>query len=209
MKKTQIYGILDNTGDCPFYVSFFKDKKDASKELDRQLKSAMMEFGWVLNRDGDKFNKFSFKTTEFNLSKYSTKSTTFPKIQEIKTNLLFNCINSLDNKKKFSHRYLECNERTITTIKQEFLKRIYMPIYIPLLVLICSFLILISKNDFNYSKKRLSIFLYATIILIFSEISLRYATKMSYYIILLIPIFLFFLNYIIMMKRIKLIKNNK
>ena len=165
--------------------------------------------GEFLNRDGDQFNKFSFKTTEFNLSKYSTKSTTFPKIQEIKTNLLFNCINSLDNKKKFSHRYLECNERTITTIKQEFLKRIYMPIYIPLLGLICSFLILISKNDFNYSKKRLSIFLYATLILIFSEISLRYATKMNYYIILLIPIFLFFLNYIIMMKRVKLIKNNK
>ena len=90
-----------------------------------------------------------------------------------------------------------CKSAAITEIKQEFLKRIYMPIYIPLLGLICSFLILISKNDFNYSKKRLSIFIYATIILIFSEISLRYATKMSYYIILLIPIFLFFLNYII------------
>jgi len=164
--------------------------------------------GEFLNRDGDKFNKFSFKTTEFNLSKYTTKTTTFPKIQEIKTNLLFSCINSLDNEKKFSHRYLECNDKTVKTIKQEFLKRIYMPIYIPLLGLICCFQILISKNDYNYSKKKLSIFLYASSILILSEISLRYANEMNYYIILLIPIFLFFLNYIIMIKKTKLIKNN-
>ena len=71
MKKTQIYGILDNTGDCPFYVSFFKDKKDASKELDRQLKSAMMEFGWVLNRDGN--NVFLNKNMVFTIEKFNLK----------------------------------------------------------------------------------------------------------------------------------------
>ena len=40
---------------------------------------------------------FDFKKTEFDLNKFSTKSTTFPKIQEQSTLKLFNCAQSLLN----------------------------------------------------------------------------------------------------------------
>ena len=49
-----IYGILDKTGDCPFFISFHKEKKDAVKELNRQVNSTMMEFGWEPYINGDK-----------------------------------------------------------------------------------------------------------------------------------------------------------
>jgi hypothetical protein len=49
-----IYGVIDETGDYPLYVSFYKEKKDALKELDRQVKDLMMEFGWDLVIDGHK-----------------------------------------------------------------------------------------------------------------------------------------------------------
>lgn len=65
-----IYGIVDKTGDCPFYVSFYKEKKDALKELDRQLKSTMMEFGWEPYLDGNKVymeNKILFEIEKFKL----------------------------------------------------------------------------------------------------------------------------------------------
>ncbi|MDB4326292.1 hypothetical protein N9966_00605 [bacterium] len=49
-----IYGIIDKTGDCPFCIAFYKEKKDALKELNRQVNSTMMEFGWEPYIDGDK-----------------------------------------------------------------------------------------------------------------------------------------------------------
>jgi len=49
-----IYCLLDKTGECPNYVSFFKKESEAFKELDRQVKDLMMEFGWDLIIDGHK-----------------------------------------------------------------------------------------------------------------------------------------------------------
>lgn len=49
-----IYGIIDKTGDHPICVAFYKEKKDALKELSRQVNSTMNEFGWDLYIDGDK-----------------------------------------------------------------------------------------------------------------------------------------------------------
>tara|TARA_B100000927_G_C16136475_1_gene337496 strand:- start:53 stop:259 length:207 start_codon:yes stop_codon:yes gene_type:complete len=49
-----IYCLLDKTGECPNYVSFFEKEVEASKELDRQVKYLMMEFGWDLVKDGYK-----------------------------------------------------------------------------------------------------------------------------------------------------------
>ena len=49
-----IYGIIDKTGDHPLCVAFYKKKENALKELNRQVNSAMMEFGWEPSIDGDK-----------------------------------------------------------------------------------------------------------------------------------------------------------
>jgi len=40
-----IYGIMDKTTKCPFYVSFFKEKEQASIELKKQMDYARLEFG--------------------------------------------------------------------------------------------------------------------------------------------------------------------
>ena len=66
-----IYGVLDKTGQCPNYVSFFKDKDEALKEMDRQMKSLMMEFGWDLKT---KKNKVYFDgSVVFSLEKHKLK----------------------------------------------------------------------------------------------------------------------------------------
>ena len=39
----------------------------------------------------------SFNKTSFNLSNYTTKTTTFPKIQEINTKILISCVFLLNN----------------------------------------------------------------------------------------------------------------
>lgn len=65
-----IYGILDETGDCPFYISFYKEKKGALKELNTQLKSSMMEYGWEPCIVGDSVvldNKIIYRIEKFKL----------------------------------------------------------------------------------------------------------------------------------------------
>ena len=60
---------------------------------------------------------------EKELSKYDSKTTTYPKTQEASSKDLFNCIYSdmKNEREKFEAEYLRCNNRSIKDIKQEFL----------------------------------------------------------------------------------------
>jgi len=153
----------------------------------------------------EKSTKISFETTKLNLAKFSTKTTTFPKIQELSTFILASCLNS-NPEKKFKNKYLQCNERTKPFVVQEFFKRIYLPIYIPLLMLIACLQITKSKDNFDYNRFKFILFLYAVLILSLSEISIRYIANKNIYekIFLILPIFLFLLNYLFLKKKLEL-----
>ena len=58
----------------------------------------MLTDGTIQNENDDNINILSFKKTEINLSKFKTKSTTFPKIQEKNTLALLSCYNYFENK---------------------------------------------------------------------------------------------------------------
>ena len=79
--------------------------------------------------------------------------------------------------KKFKHEYLNCNEASIKPISQEFLKRFYKPLYIPLIALVGSLLLIRSKESRDYTKYKLFLFLITFLIIVFSEIMLRYSTE--------------------------------
>ena len=151
----------------------------------------------------EKSTKILFETTKLNLAKFATKTTTFPKIQELSTFILASCLNS-NHEKKFQNKYLECNERTKPFVVQEFFKRIYLPIYIPLLMLIACLQITKSKDNFDYNRFKFILFLYAVLILSLSEISIRYIASKNIHenIFLILPIFLFLLNYLFLKKKL-------
>ena len=138
---------------------------------------------------------FDFKKTEFDLNKFSTKSTTFPKIQEQSTLKLFNCARSLlnENIKFLYSENMICKKGYLKNIKQELLKRIYLPFYLPLLALIACFLILKSKNNHEYSNFKFKLFIIGIIFLIISEVSIRYAglSDKNNLIFIITPIILF------------------
>ena len=138
---------------------------------------------------------FDFKKTEFDLNKFTTKSTTFPKIQEQSTHKLFNCAQSLLNKNiKFLYsENMICKKSYLKNIKQELLKRIYLPFYLPLLALIACFLVLKSKNNHEYSNFKFKLFIIGIIFLIISEVSIRYAglSDKNNLIFIITPIILF------------------
>jgi lipopolysaccharide export system permease protein len=135
--------------------------------------------GKMITNDNGKITNFAFDKINFNLQKYDSKTTTYPKIQETTSRDLLRCI-LYDFKKeikKFIGEYLICEESTIKNVKEESLKRFYKPIYFPLLALLSCLLVLRSKENRNYNKFKLFLFSIIFFILVISEMSLRYSTE--------------------------------
>ena len=164
--------------------------------------------GKMINIDNNKITNFKFDKINFNLSKYITKTTTFPKIQEAKNNALIKCLyyyanNRLDefNAKK---EKLGCDPATVKSIKQELFKRFVKPIYFPLIALMSCFLIFSSKESGGYNKFKVYLFSFIIIIIIISEISLRYSTYNQFGMLFffLFPILSFFTIYFSLIKKL-------
>ena len=126
----------------------------------------------------------------------STKSISQPKIQETST---FSIIKCMQNNYQGSHN---CNpsEKSIRDTKIEINKRFGMPFFVPLVSLITCFL-LVSRKEEKFSGFDKYLYgLIGFIILIVSEISVRYSgnsleSTLIYYLIplALLPLIYFFL----------------
>jgi lipopolysaccharide export system permease protein len=155
-----------------------------------------------------KINIINFDKTEINLSLFSTKSTTDPKFQEMTTLTLLSCFDYFKEKFNFSKTRtlidIEC-AGSLREIKSEINRRFGMPLYLPVLALIVCFNIFRSKDIYNYSLKKYGIFIFSFLILIISEIFLRYSGKsnflmLAYY---FTPILFSLILYTLLVKKIK------
>ena len=135
-----------------------------------------------------------------NLSRYDTKSTIFPKIQETNSAKLIECFNSfLNNQKGFSERLFKCNKESINPVIQEIYKRLVIPFYIILSAFVASCLIIKSKTQFNFFKFKIVIFLIGFMLIAFSEGS---SNILSFYnfnksIVTLLPFLISIISYFI------------
>ena len=157
--------------------------------------------GKILNINNGKTNAFDFNQTQINLSKYSSKSIKTPKLQEVNTVSLFECLvftekvtTDTGDRLKFN-----CNE-TISLkkkITQELFSRFFKPFYIPLLALVCGFLLIKSKNSQDFTSYKLKIFVLGVFIISISEISTKFYSLniIKSLSILLVPLILFILFY--------------
>jgi len=142
---------------------------------------------------------FNFKETQFDLSKYSTKTTTYPKIQELQTEKLIICTKSLldDSREELLFDDLQCKKGFLNSLIQELFKRIYLPFYIILIALISSLLVLRSKNAPHYSTFKTIVFLIGMLFLIIPEILVSFTgnNHLNNLLFILFPIFSFIAIY--------------
>ena len=147
-----------------------------------------------LDKDGN-VNVVRFEKTSFNLSNISTKSISEPKMQETSTIQILNCI----QKSTEAHN---CNttKKGKMDIKIEFNKRFGMPIFIPLIALVCCFLLASRKDKKIYYFNKYIYFFINFLILLTAEIVVRYSGiswthTLIYYLIplILLPFFYFIL----------------
>ena len=124
-------------------------------------------------------------------------------MQETSTFKIVNCILNNSNFEKMHN--CTPTEKTFINTKVEINKRFGMPVFIPLISLICCFLLSSRKDKKLFDYYKYIYFLVGVIILIFAETTVRYSGlswnhTLAYYLspILMIPII-----YFILIKRFK------
>ena len=149
------------------------------------IKTTLLLFdGKIINNNNKKINSFEFSKTEINLSKFTTKTTTHPKIQEIGTYDVLACIVRLKN---FNNAYISnvfitnkklnnCIPENLKDTFQEIFKRLVSPLYLLTLSLIACLIIIKSKDDYEYFKHKFVLFILGVITIIISEISIKYSS---------------------------------
>ena len=129
--------------------------------------------GETINVENRNIINFNFSKSDFGLDNFKTNTTTEFKIQETNTLNLFKCIKNMSKEKK-EFLYENCSKKNLDNIFVEIFKRLLIPFYIPILILISLFLIIKSKENINYAKLRVFIFLVGISAIILSETSLRF-----------------------------------
>ena len=168
---------------------------------EKKKKKFVLFDGKVINIDKSRINTFEFDQIDFNLESFSSNSIIAPKIQETSSVHLLSCVFYEKFSLQKECRYNDLSDET----KQELLKRFYKPFYIPVIALLCSFLLISGNYKPNYSSVKKYVFLIILLVLITSEASLRYSTKSSFSMIIyfLIPLLIFLSFYISIHNKIK------
>ena len=149
----------------------------------------------------DKLDSFGFSKSDFNLSMLETNVTTYKKIQENSSIDLIKCYKSLTGKSsKIIKPYLieNCRASSLPNILGELYKRLIIPLYTPILIMISLFLILLPKENINYFKFKIYTFLLGLFVIIFSETTIRFigGAMLENIKIIIIPFFLMLAIYL-------------
>ena len=107
-----------------------------------------------------------FDKTIFDFTKYQTGVTKYIKLQERSTIWLFD--NYLKNTKE-------------TNILEEIHKRIFKPLFIPIISILCCFLLYTNNEKINSTKLKIFIFSISTILIIFIEVLIGISIKNNFF----------------------------
>ena len=175
-------------------------KKGSFKQINN---SQFLELfsGETISIIDDKITNFKFSKTDFNLNNLETNTTTYKKTQEVSTIGLMKCYHNLMGlnliKIDKNFKIENCRKDNINNILKELYKRIIIPLYIPVLILISLMLIIRSKENVNYSRYRILIFLVGLFAIIGSEMTIRFLNNSFYHNIkiIIIPVMLIIILY--------------
>ncbi len=159
-----------------FQITYAKKGIISNKKNIQILKLYEGETISVIN---NRTTRFKFSKSDFNFKNLETNTTTYIKTQEVATDKLIKCYLKLENFKIFNLNIddvvlTNCLKENLGNVFKELYKRIIVPLYLPILMLIILLLTLKSKENSNYMKYRVVIFLIGMITLISSEMSLRF-----------------------------------
>ena len=196
-----------------FQITYAKSGFFLSKNNNQTL---VLKNGQTINKIGNDLTTFNFKESSLNMSNQDSGIIKVDKIQETSTINLLKCINrfekifsniSIKSKKTFIQN---CTIENLDNVFKEIYKRFLVPMYIPSLILCSLILIIYSKENINYTKFRIFVFLVGFVLIVFSETTQKLIqANLDYNIaIFLIPLIIFLLLLISINSKIKFKANN-
>ena len=191
--------ILDLTSDdnqIIFAKEGFLDNKD--KKIFKLLK------GKIISTNNNKLISFEFDKIDYDLSKFESRTIKIAKMQELPSRKIIECSISLMKNITYREKMFLCDFQSLKNINQEIYKRFIKPMYFPLLTLACCFLLTFSKIENNSSLKTIKVFLYVFVVLVLSEILMRYieSSQLLFIIVMVLPMIIYFFIYNILISKV-------
>ena len=200
--------LKDNSDGENFQITFAK----VGKFEDRGGKRILVLYdGATLNNQNNNLSKFNFSKTDYNISKFNSKSIGATKTQENSTKELLQCLLILEKEKNIEKdlnkifSFQNCRLANLTNIYQEMYKRVIIPFYNILLIMIALLLIIKSKDTINFKLYKLKIYTIGFMTVIFLETSLKFITStlLQNLLVASIPLLLFFILYLYFFNKLK------
>ena len=159
--------------------------------------------GQTLNNNGGKITNFKFSKSDFGLENMVSHTVVHRKLQEQSTLGLIKCVKSVYE--KIERNILNCPQSNPRNVYKELFKRLIVPFYLPLLILIASINLLISKEKVGYLKYRLLVFFFGFLVIVISESSLGLIDKnfINNIFLILVPLILIIITYTIVIFKLK------
>ena len=158
-----------------FFITIFAKK---ARLFDSDGSVLVLENGTIHSESKKgKIRVIDFRKTKLNLSGMKAKSITQAKVQETKSQILIKCLLKNHNEEKL----LNCPKGKKIEVLAEINRRFGMPLYVPFIALLCSFLLINrEESKFNNWYK----YLYGGLsfaALVMAEILVRYSGLSYYY----------------------------
>ena len=181
-----------------FQITYAKSGFFLSKNNNQML---VLKNGQTINKIGNDFTTFNFKESSLNMSNQDSGIIKVDKIQETSTINLLRCVNRFEKifsniSTKSDKTFIQnCTIENLDNVFKEIYKRFLVPMYIPSLILCSLILIIYSKENINYTKFRIFVFLVGFVLIVFSETTQKLIQgNLDYNIIIfLIPLIIFLL----------------
>ena len=200
--------LKNNTGDNSFQITYAK--KGYFKKINNTTILRLLD-GETISKVNKELTNIKFSVSDLNLSNTKSNTTTYIKTQELSTLNLIKCLYvqydlNLINFDKKNFELENCTNSNLNNVIKELYKRTIIPFYIPALILVSLLLIIKSKENINFTKQRILIFLIGLLFVIVSETTLRFVQAKLFYnlILIMIPIILVLFLYLFFYKSFKL-----
>ena len=199
--------LKDSTSADGYQVTYAKLGKF---ELREGKKILVLFNGKTLENQGGQLSEFTFNKTDFNMERFNSKTTTQTKTQENSTADLLKCASILQ--KNFeteentmrTYGFTNCRIDNLENIYQEIYRRIILPFYDILLVMIALLVILKSKNEKSFNVYKFRVFISGFVLIIFLETSLKFINiniEKNYFLFLL-PVIIYLTLYSYFIKKL-------
>ncbi len=181
-----------------------KDKTVIAERGVIKKNKIILESGVIQSYEKDNTVKIiQFNKTLLNFENLDNRVIKDVKIQETSTLKILGCLkNHYYN--RMSDTYVKnCPKNNISIVVETFSRRILMPLYIPLVSILISFMLIYTKNKKTKIINRYIFFILSFILLVLSELLVRYSgiSSIGFYTYLITPFVLLPILYIILINK--------